>query len=80
MPTKATGPTEHLETVEYWRDNYITAIEVGQGIINRIREIHVLGRIHDGKPWCRGCNQDWPCPTIKALEGRSNVRSVISDD
>lgn len=64
-------PTDHLETVEYWRDLYVTAVEVGQEKITAIRDLHAKRtRDHNGftEVWCRECNQDWPCPTLKALE------------
>lgn len=38
-PTQAIGPTEHLHTVEYWRELYCTAIEVGQEQVDKNRAL-----------------------------------------
>lgn len=41
-----TGPTDHLRTVEYWKENYLTAIEVGQEKVNALRDLrNVVRRI-----------------------------------
>lgn len=36
-PTQPMEPTDHLETVDYWRDNYLTAIQVGQETLTKLK-------------------------------------------
>jgi hypothetical protein len=33
-----TGPTDHLDTVEYWKELYFLAIAEGQSLLNQLRE------------------------------------------
>jgi hypothetical protein len=48
-PTQPTGPTEHLQTVEYWRKLYGHAVEEGQHQIElRDRYRVALERIANG--------------------------------
>src|SRR5882724_3648138 len=35
--TQPAGPTEHLDTVDYWKGLYLTAVEVGQENLNQLR-------------------------------------------
>jgi hypothetical protein len=72
------GPTDHLETVEYWRDLYVTAVEVGQEKITAIRSLHSSRDVSAwdgyGRRVCAECHQTWPCATIKALAGVAPCR------
>lgn len=36
-PSVPIGPTEHLNTVEYWRDLYVEAIHLGQEMLDQER-------------------------------------------
>ena len=36
-PTAPSGPTDHLDTVDYWRDLYKEAIDVGGDMLNERR-------------------------------------------
>lgn len=40
MGTQPTGPTDHLDTVEYWKGLYFEAIKVGQEMATAIRQHH----------------------------------------
>jgi len=35
--TRPIGPTEHLETVDYWKGLYLDAVKVGQEKLNQLR-------------------------------------------
>jgi hypothetical protein len=37
--TQAIGPTEHLQTADYWRGLYCDAIAVGQETLDRVHEL-----------------------------------------
>lgn len=41
--------------------------------ISAVRELHVRGSLHimDGGNVCVGCGGQWPCRTIRALDGQS---------
>lgn len=77
-PTPTTGPIEHLDTVEYWRDLYRDAVAEGQRQIdlrNRFRS--ALERIAGFDPVDDNglaCWNRWPsqpdrwCPTCIATE------------
>jgi hypothetical protein len=42
------GPTDHLDTVEYWKQLYLTAVEVGQEKVDAIHSALKLLKGVDG--------------------------------
>ena len=55
------------------RDAYLELLRV-QGA--RIRAVHRASTLHDAipgrAPYCSNCRFQWPCPTIRALEGEQS--------
>lgn len=44
--------------------------------IKEMRERHRNGPLSDGTPWCDGCDFDWPCDTILALNEVERLRFI----
>lgn len=63
--TPTTGPTEHLDTVEYWRDLYRDAVAEGQRQIGHRDWLAIeLAALCGGTAamWKDRAEQDWPHP------------------
>ena len=73
------------EEQHWWADTIMAAIKTLAGEdraseqIERVRELHAPGdewcNFHDSAwcdcadAYCEGCSEEWPCPTIQALDG-----------
>lgn len=72
------GPTEHLETVDYWKGLYLTAIEVGQekmNQLNRTNKIYIVaGNFRQANEWAREARI--PPSKFVYVENVSRLRGV----
>jgi len=37
--------------------------------IGRVRELHYSVADEEDGDWCHDCKHDWPCPTVRAIDG-----------
>ena len=48
-------------------DNNLDEYNKLEAAIGRVRELHYHVADKEDGDWCHGCNDDWPCPTVRAM-------------